>query len=215
MSHSNPINGIAASVIQSIARRVLSLDIEAKNKLAEFETKKIHILVEDLSLVYYFSFKQGELYVEHQHDGEVNASISGRLSAFIAAAAAEHSSDSIFKGELNFSGDVATAKQFQAFAQSLNIDWHEPIAQLLGDPLGHSLATGIEKLSGWLFNTASGVNKDISEYLQEEIRVTPSELEQQHFFQQVDQVRSQADRLNAKITLLRQKYDPIKSENSV
>jgi len=215
MSHSNPINGISASAIQSIARRLLSLDIEAKNKLPEFESKQIHILVEDLNLAYYFSFKQGDLFVEHQYDGEVNASISGRLSAFIAAAAAEHSSDSIFKGELNFSGDIATAKQFQTFAQSLNIDWHEPVAQLLGDPIGHSLATGIGKLSGWLFRTAGSVNKDISEYLQEEIRVTPSELEQQHFFQQVDQLRSQTDRLNAKITLLQQKYDPVKSENSV
>jgi len=202
MSYSNPVNGVSASVIQSIARRLLNLDVEAKKQLIEFENKVIHIFVEELNLTYYFSFKGGELFVDHQCDDDVSASITGRFSAFIAAAAAEHSSDSIFKGELNFSGDIGTAKQFQSFAQSLNIDWHEPLAQLLGDPIGHSLATGIEKLSGWLFNTASGINKDISEYLQEEIKVTPSELEQQHFFQKVDQLRSRTDRLNAKISQL-------------
>jgi len=205
MPHSNPLNGVSASAIQSIARRLLNLDVEAKKHLIEFDDKVIHIFVEDFNLAYYFSFKKGELFVAHQCEDAVSASISGRFSGFIGAAAAEHSSDSIFKGELNFSGEISTAKQFQLFVQSLSIDWHEPLAQLLGDPIGHSLATSIEQLSGWLFNTVSSVNKDISEYIQEEIKITPSELEQQHFFQNVDQLRGRADRLNAKITQLQQK----------
>ncbi len=196
------LNQISASVIQSTVKRLLSLDVEAKEQLCQFDDKIIHIQVEDFSLVYYFSFNNSEIVVSEQTEGEISASISGTSSAFIAAAAAEHSADSIFTGELKFSGEISTAKRFQSFAQSLNIDWHEPLAQLLGDPVAHTIATGIEKLSSWIKNTANRVTSDISEYVQEEARVTPSVSEQQHFFQQVDHIRSRTDRLNAKITKL-------------
>ena len=197
------LNQLSATSIQTIARRLLSLDIEAKKDLSQFEDKVIHIHIDDFNLDYYFSFSDGELLVTEQSEQTISASISGELNAFFKAAAAEHSADSIFKGELNFSGDISTAKQFQSFAQKLNIDWHEPLAQVLGDPLGHTVATGLEKLSGWVLQTAQSVAQDISEYVQEEARVTPSVSEQQHFFRQVDQLRSRADRLNAKISQLK------------
>ncbi len=196
------INQLSAAAIQKIARRLLELDVEAKNNLQQFDNKVIHIHIDDFSLDYYFSFCKGELLVSEQSEETISASITGKLNAFIAAAAAEHSADSIFKGELNFSGEISTAKQFQTFAQKLNIDWHEPLAQVFGDPVGHTLATGLEKLTGWLIQTVQSVSQDISEYVQEEARVTPSASEQQHFFLQVDQLRRQADRLNAKIVKL-------------
>lgn len=200
-------NQLSASTLQTLARKVLSLDIQAKNNLQQFEGKLIQINLEDLGLVYYFSFKDSELYVNEACDDKASTIISGKLSAFIAAAAAEHSSDSIFKGELNFSGDINTAKQFQNYAQSLHIDWHEPLAQLLGDPVAHTLATGLQQFSSWLGKTIESVNQDISEYIQEEAKVTPSQSEQQHFFQQVDQLRSQSDRLLARFNHIKKASD--------
>lgn len=197
------LNRLSASAIQTIARRLLRLDPEAKKGLSQFEGKVIHIHIDDFNLDYYFAFVDCELLVAGQSDQPTSAVISGKLNSFIAAAAAEHSADSIFKGKLNFSGDISTAKQFQTFAQKLNIDWHEPLAQLLGDPVAHTLATGLETLSGWILQTAKSVSQDISEYIQEEAQVTPSESEQQHFFRQVDQLRSRTDRLNAKISQLK------------
>ena len=202
-------NQLSASTVQTLARKVLSLDIQAKNNLQQFEDKVIQINIEDFNLVYYFSFKNAELFVSEKNSEKAATVISGKLSAFIAAAAAEHSSDSIFKGELNFSGDINTAKQFQSFAQSLNIDWHEPLAQVLGDPIAHTLATGLEKFSTWFGQTIESVNQDISEYVQEEAKVTPSQSEQQQFFQQVDQLRSKSDRLLARFNFIKQSSDRV------
>lgn len=197
------LNQLSASAVQTIARRLLKLDVEAKKNLIQFEGQIVHIHIEDIDLDYYFSVVDGELLVAERTEQIISAAISGKLSAFISAVAAERSADSIFKGELNFSGDISIAKQFQSFAQTLNIDWHEPFSQVLGDPLGHTLATGLEKLSGWILQTTQSVTQDISEYLQEEARVTPSDSEQQHFFSQVDQLKSQTDRLGAKIQRLK------------
>jgi ubiquinone biosynthesis protein UbiJ len=197
-----PLNQITASALQTFVNKTIALDAEAGAKLDSLNDKVIHLQISDFQLNYYFQIINREILVSSSFEQAVSASITGTLPAFVAAATSEHSADSIFKGELNFSGEINVAKQFQAFAQSLDIDWHEPLAQLLGDPIGHSVAVGISKLSGWLKSSANSSREDISEYLQEEARVTPSETEQELFFQQVDQARSQADRLKARLDRL-------------
>ena len=197
------INQLSASVIQSLGRQVLNLDAEAKMKIAAFKDKIIHIKIEDLNLNYYFHFENGLLLVENNAVHPHSASISGKLNAFLTAAANQNSSDSIFKGELMFSGEISTAKLFQDFVKTLNIDWQEPLAQWFGDPVGHTLYKGMEKFSSWLRVTARSTRTDIAEYLQEEARVTPTYYEQQGLFDEVDQIRSRTDRLNARINQLK------------
>ena len=199
-----PLNQVSAAMIQSVARKVIALDPEAANGLSSFDDKVIKIEIEDFGLCYFFSFEGGALTVSNDGSRPVSAAINGNLAAFMAAAANEHSVDSIFKGELHFSGEIGTAKRFQEFAQSLEIDWQEPIARALGEPIGHTLTTGLQAFGGWLLNTGRSTRQDISEYLQEEIKVTPPAAEQQLFFEQVDLTRSKTDRLAARIKKLKQ-----------
>jgi ubiquinone biosynthesis accessory factor UbiJ len=207
------INQISAIALEKTIAKLLSLDAQAKSKLSPFEGKTIQLQITDLNLNYYLQFTSGEIRInesfpatefsENQIDPaevKVSAIISGKMSGFLAAAAAENSSDSIFKGELHFSGEINTAKQFQALAQSMDIDWQEPFAQILGDPLAHTLTSGIKKLSRWLVDTTKNSTQDVGEYLQEEIQATPSYAEQQMVFEQIDSLRSRTDRLQAKIS---------------
>jgi ubiquinone biosynthesis protein UbiJ len=204
-----PINQITASTLQSAVRAALSLDAEASSKLSSLNGKVVHINISDLNLDYYFRIEQAAIEVSADRIEEVQASISGELPAYLAAIADEHSEDSLFKGSLKFSGEIAIAKQFQNFAQSLNIDWQEPLAQALGDPIAHTITTGLSKLSRWFKSSALSARQDISEYLQEESQSTPSESEQQWFFSQVDNTRSRADRLNARISKIASELSPM------
>lgn len=223
MGFHHTINQYSASALEQAANRLVQLDPESAVRLDEFEGKHVQIAILDLKLSYQFLIEKRQIKVsssakespaqenttpegaEKPENSKVtsdskkpNATISGNLSAFVAAASAEHSGDALFKGELYFSGDINTAKQFQQFAQSLNIDWQEPLAQLLGDPVGHTLATGFVHFSNWFGAALTSAQQDMSEYLQEESRVTPSAIEQQHFFDDVDQLRSRGDRLIAR-----------------
>jgi ubiquinone biosynthesis accessory factor UbiJ len=199
------INNISASLIQSATRKLISMDAEAVKKLAPLNQKTIQIQIEDFQLSYYFSFNNEILSVSEINpikEQQPSAAIKGKLSAFLAAANSQHSADSIFKGELHFSGEVSAAKKFQEFAQSLDIDWQEPLAQVLGDPIAHILTKGLQSLTSWVGQTHQSTRQDISEYLQEEIKITPPKAEQQIFFSQVDQIRSKADRLAARVKKL-------------
>ncbi len=197
-------NRISASLLQSAAQKLISLDAQASSQLAAFDDKVILVEIDDFNVRYYISFNKGQIKISESHSSAISAAIKGQSSAFIAAATSQHRSDAIFKGELHFTGEIATAQKFQSFVQSLEIDWQEPIAKVFGDPLGHTLSQGLKSFSGWLIQTGNSMRQDASEYLQEEAKVAPSLSEQQLFFDQVDQIRSKTDRLNARIARLNQ-----------
>ncbi|MCF6194991.1 MAG: SCP2 sterol-binding domain-containing protein [Kangiellaceae bacterium] len=212
-----PLNQLSATALQSIARQILALDIEASKTLRPFDGKIILIEVTDLKLQYYFVFEKGQMSIysklptltsndktknNKEPDQIPSVTITGKFSSFITAAASEYSSDALFEGDLHFNGEINTAKQFQQLAASLNIDWQEPLAKILGDPLAHTINTGVQKFASWFIQSANSARHDVSEYLQEEARITPSDSEQQHFFEQVDQLKSKTDRLTARVELL-------------
>jgi len=198
------INKTSAAVIEQVANRLLSLDAEAHNKLVDFSDKIIHIQIEDLKLDYYFLFPGGSLIVQESSLKTVSASIRGKLSAFIGAATLSNSGDAIFTGELHFSGEMNTARRFQEFVQSLQIDWQEPMSKMVGDVMAHNIAQGIKGFGGFVGQLFNTVKQDIPEYIQHEIQVTPSQSELNSLFEQVDLTRSQADRLIARVQRLKQ-----------
>lgn len=209
-------NQLSAAGLQKLIHKVLSLDVEAPEKLKPFDGKTVLIDITDLKFQYYFVFTDGQVLVHPEmpstNEGtpmDPSVTISGKLISFLTTAAAEHSSDALFERDLHFSGEVNTAKRFQQLANSLNIDWQEPLAKLVGDPIAHTINTSVKRFSHWFLQVASSARQDFSEYIQEEARITPSESEQQHFFEQVDQLRSQSDRLVARVERLKEQLQPV------
>ena len=84
----------------------------------------------------------------------------------------------------------------------MDIDWSEPLAKIMGDGLAYQLAQSGKKLSSWGKDTVRSVSASFSEYLQEESRDVITDTELDIFYQQVDQLRDDVDRLQAKITAI-------------
>lgn len=196
------VNQFSAAAVEIFANRILALDPTVKEKLEQFSDKIIHLYIEDFSLNYYFFFVTGSIVVQQQSERPASVSVSGKSSAFLAAATATHSSDSIFNGELHFSGEINTAQRFQNFVQSLNIDWQEPISRVFGDVIGHNISQGISKAGQFIEQLLNNTRQDVPDYLQHEIRVLPCHIENNDFLQQVDTLRSQTDRLIARVDKL-------------
>lgn len=202
-----PINRITSTISELIANRILDLDCEAHGKLKQFENKSIHISISDLGLDYFVRFPNSTVVVSEKQTEKPSASISGKSSAFIAAALNDRSGDAVFTGELHFSGDIGLAQRFQAFIESLQIDWQRPLSEVFGDEISYSISQGINKLSGLFQNAWKQTILDIPEYLQEESRSTPCRAELDDFYHQVDLIRSQAERLEARFKRLRSKAE--------
>ncbi|MCW8877974.1 MAG: SCP2 sterol-binding domain-containing protein [Kangiellaceae bacterium] len=197
------LNKVSAAAIEQIGNRLILLDPLASRQLDSFKEKVIHIEITDWAQHYYLHFPSRNLVVQNQSSRPASASIKGTSFAFLSAATADHSGDSIFRGELHFSGEINTAQKFQRFIESLQIDWQEPIAKMVGDEATTLISNGVSSITGFFKNLVLQTRQDIPEYIQHEAKLSPSSFELDSFASSVDTIRSQVDRLAARIERLR------------
>jgi ubiquinone biosynthesis protein UbiJ len=87
-------------------------------------------------------------------------------------------------------------------AKRANIDWEEPLSKLFGDSVAHEVGRGVRGLVSWARVASETFSSDLGEYLREERRLTPTQLEVDDFTAHVDRVRDDVERLELRIARL-------------
>lgn len=92
--------------------------------------------------------------------------------------------------------------QLQKILKNLDIDWEELLSQMVGDIAGHQAANILRVKLQWASDRVSNVERLGSEFLTEEIKALPSKSELEYFYQQVDEIQLDVDRVAARIEQL-------------
>ena len=91
---------------------------------------------------------------------------------------------------------------FQAVLNAMDIDWEENLSTLTGDVIAHQLGNMAKRTGQAIRYSRDTLEKDIGEYLQEELRMLPTRIETENFSAAVTRISIDADRLNARIKRL-------------
>ena len=189
--------------IESALNRYLSLDPEALSRFSSLEGKIIAIEIKGINkTISLFPSADGFL-VLCDFDGEADATISGTPIALAKMGVIADPKALIFNGEIEVSGDTGLANRFNHLLSKLDIDWEEILAQNIGDIAAHKIGNLVRGSSQWVKRSVNSVCLDSGEYLQEEIKLSPSNAELRKFIRQVDEVREATDRLKARIDSLK------------
>ena len=108
----------------------------------------------------------------------------------------------ILGDEVSLRGDIALATRLQQIAAKLDIDFEEAFARHLGDAPAHELVRAMRGFGGWLSGTGTALLEDASEYLRHEAAITPRRAEVDRFVNDVDDLRDDAERLEARVARL-------------
>ena len=108
----------------------------------------------------------------------------------------------ILSEEVSLQGDIALATRLQQIAGRLDIDFEEAFARHLGDAPAHELVRAMRGFGGWLSGTGSALLEDASEFLRHEAAITPRRVEVDRFVNDVDDLRDDAERLEARVARL-------------
>jgi ubiquinone biosynthesis protein UbiJ len=108
----------------------------------------------------------------------------------------------LFSGDVEISGDVETGQAFKAVLDGIDIDWEEQLARLTGDVLAHQLGNAARHTAKWLDHARLTLEQDLSEYLQEELRVVPTRIEIENLIEAIGRLGMDADRLEARLRRL-------------
>lgn len=193
--------------IEMIINQAVKLDPDAQSRLASLEGKIIKVMLTDLNASFYIVIEDSLILVKAELDKQANAELTGSSSSFFNLALNEKGSDSIFKGEVHFAGEIGTAQNFQNFFKQLDIDWEEHLSQYTGDILAHQMVTSGRKVGDWLQKTVNTAKQNFSEYIRFEAKLSPASIELENFYDAVADLKSDAERLKQRIERLSQRVE--------
>lgn len=189
---------LAIAIQQSIAT-VLRLDPHTKQSLSSINGKVIRVVVNSPAMVFHLIVVDNTVDVEGSFDAEPDTTIRGSASDLMSL---RNSNDALYTGAVNLEGDIAVGEELRSIVSGIDIDFEDVIAPLTGDTIAHQLGRVGTSLSAWLSETGASMNRNSSEYLQEEAQILAPNSEINRFCAEVDELRELADRLDARIRVL-------------
>ncbi len=110
---------------------------------------------------------------------------------------------SVFSGEVKIEGDMQTGRRFQELFAKLDIDLEEKLSQFTGDIIAHKVANFFRAGQSWGKDSLETFRLNAKEFLQEETRDLPSAPEADIYYAQVDELRTDFDRLQSRVERLK------------
>ena len=189
-------------LLESSLNKLLATDSVTLLSLAKLSGKVIEFKISDAPIHFYLFPHPCGVELQQQFLGDSDTLLQGPLTSFTALLSSEDSSAQFFGNGISISGDTKLAAKFQRIIAEADIDWQGLVANLSGDLVAAQLAKVVNSTRAQLSITTESLELNIAEYLQEETRTLPAGPEVEGFIDDVDNIRSAVDRLDARFTLL-------------
>ncbi|MGZ4999820.1 MAG: ubiquinone biosynthesis accessory factor UbiJ [Methylomonas sp.] len=198
-SHIKPL---LIGMLETALNGYLALDEHLDQLLAPIAGKVIAIHITPLDETLYICPTHESIQMLESYQGDVDATLSGSLSALGLMGLSATPMRSLFKGEVRIEGDTQIAHKMQSLFAKLDIDLEGKLARFTGDGFAQRLSGLFRSSRDWSRHSLTTFRLNLEEFLQEETRDLPAQPEAEQLFQEIDQCRSDADRLNARIERL-------------
>lgn len=142
-----------------------------------------------------------ELY--HRSDATADVSVRGNPMDLAAQLLDWNTRPGVIGGPVQITGNSDLLQELQDLARELHIDWGALLEPVTGSELAQQIDYGARQLFGWAKQAASRLVDQLGDYVGNESGLIPSRREVYEFGQDVDDIRMDVDRLDARIQRLR------------
>lgn len=199
LSHIKPL---LIGVLETALNQFLALDDHLEHYLTPIVGKVIAVHITPFNEILYLAPAHDRIQLLENYAGEVDATLSGSLSALGLMGLSATPMRSLFKGEVKIEGDTQLAHKFQRLFEKLDINLQAKLARYTGDSVAQRLTGFLRGSRDWTQHTLTSFRLNLEEFLQEETRDLPAKAEAELLFKNIDNCRSDADRLLARIERL-------------
>jgi ubiquinone biosynthesis protein UbiJ len=185
--------------IEKVLNSALSQDIETQTKLDQFDQRCIVVNISDLNKAIVILFNHRQLELSNNSRQTADLTITGKA---LTLAKLGHDPESLFSADIDINGNVQFAKQLRELLEGFEFDWEAQLARITGDTLAYPIAHTIRQAGLWLKNSHQSLQYSLAEYLKEEALLLPDKSQIKHHMNQIDTLRADFDRLEARIKRL-------------
>lgn len=202
------IKDYSLKALQKALNHALALDPTSKEKMLALQGKMLELIITPLGVNFFIAFEDGRLqFLSHyqgQPDTIIHSSPLGliRLSLLPASRAR-----SLFNDKIRISGDVELGQNIKRLFDELDIDWEGHLSYFTGDVVAHQLGSLFRRGLAFKRHVDESMQANITEYLQEELRVLPSREEVDDFFNDIDTLVLDVERMQEKYNQLMDGYE--------
>lgn len=193
------IKRLALSALEKSVNACLRLDPDSQDRLSVIEDKVIQFSVTDCSVNFFLVPTSSGVVFSFNHKGDPDTVISG---TFCALGKLSGVGDGCGGDGVDVIGDVSVVETLHHVLAHLDIDWEEGLSKITGDMIAHRV--GLVVSDGIAFGKDAGqaVAKNIEAYLKYESDLLPTQKEVDAFYDEVNTLRHDVDRLEARMNRL-------------
>ena len=191
-----------ATGLEMALNRYLDLDPAVRKRLAALEGRLIALQIDGLDLRILLRTGRNGITLLNDTGQTADTVLQGTPLGMVRLGMGGNTTGTLFSGAVEITGDVETGQAFKAVLDEMDIDWEEQLSRLTGDVVAHPLGNVARKTGSLLAHGRSTLMRDLSEYLQEELRVLPARIEIENFIDDVSRLGMTMDRLTARLARL-------------
>ncbi|AMF95759.1 SCP2 domain-containing protein [Vibrio fluvialis] len=199
-----PFEPLITAVIESSLNTLIKDDPELGRRLARLKGQVIQVHLKEINKTLTFIFSQ-QIDVLANYEGEPDCYLSLNLSVLPELREQANITKLIKQDKLVLEGDIQLAQKFAQLMTDCKPDIEEWLSRVTGDVVAHTVVQGAKNVGALLSAQVSKHQNHLAQVLTEEWRVAPGPLEIAYFCDQVDDVKSQAARLESRLNQLLEK----------
>ncbi|MFV0450439.1 MAG: SCP2 domain-containing protein [Vibrio sp.] len=199
-----PFAPLVTAVIETSLNTLIKDDPNLKRRLARLKGQVIQIHLKELNKTLTFVFSQ-QIDVLANYEGKPDCYLSLHLAVLPELREQANITQLIKQDKLVLEGDIQLAQKFSQLMTDCKPDIEEWLSRATGDIVAHTVVQGAKNVGSLLTSQFNKHQNHLAQVLTEEWRIAPAPLEIAYFCDQVDEVKSHAARLEAKLSALGEK----------
>ncbi|MDX1368594.1 SCP2 domain-containing protein [Pseudomonas sp.] len=188
--------------------RVLALDSTALPRLARLSGRVIALDCTAPALQL-FILPSGEgLQLAGQWAGAADCRLRAPATSLLRLATGKDKTAVLHSPQVELDGDSAVLLDLAGILQDLELDWEYELSRWLGPLASQLLGKHIRSRANWTGQTLDSLRLNLADYLSEESRSLVGQREADARFAELDRLKLDLDRLDARIERLIQPHKP-------
>jgi ubiquinone biosynthesis protein UbiJ len=193
------VKNFLAETLQKALNAYLALDPESKRRIADLDGKVVTLELLATNVVLHLFFADGAIQIQPGKPVLADTIIKGTPLRLLHLALTREQRQQFFSDDVSIQGNLELGQLVIDLFDHLEIDWEELLSRCIGDIPAHHVGRIADKFKSWTRMTRKIFSQDVSEYVHEEIDLFPPREALKDFYQDVDAMRMDTDRLEAKI----------------
>jgi ubiquinone biosynthesis accessory factor UbiJ len=186
------------SRLEELLNRNVAGSRRAQELCRRLDGRALELQLTGTPLAIFLTARDGRIELAERRDSPADARLSGTPLALLTLAG-PRAEGGLRSGNVRIEGDAEIAQAFRELLEQTRPDFEEELSRVVGDVAARRVANLARGLLDFGRRAADSLATSAAEYLQEEGRDVPVRPEVEEFLREVDRLRDDVERLEARL----------------